>query len=317
MFALTGYIQIDRYRFTRINAVKIESSTRMLSSTAEVVLPLSALLENRQRYTIDKIIKRGHAVAIHLGYNDKPSQVFTGFVTAIETQEHTAKIYCQDYTYLLRHALPNKSFKSATLREIISYCAGALPLSGTIPHVLIDDFIVRDINGLQAIQKLMDEFGFVAFVDSNNHLYCGLPYVYKGLIHKYDLGLNVVKSDLKFMEADDIKVRVKATSILKNNKRIEVETGDESGELRSLFFYGISSQQELKKLAMNEILRYKYTGYRGTITGFGWPKTMPGDLVIITDSRYPAREGTYYTESVTIEYGQGGFRRTIEPGLKL
>ena len=318
MYVLTAEITIAKYKFTQIVNVEIESTTRLLSDTATIELPLSAVLENTQRLSLEKEIKRGDEVLLKLGYDNSLNTEFEGYVTDIKADK-TLKITCEDKMYSLRKSIANKGFKNTTLKEILSYLSDAFKfdLNSKGPGINLDAFIIKNLTGLQVLEKLKKDYGLTIFFDKNKELYAGLAYVYKGSSVKYDLALNVVKSDLTFKKAEDIQFKIKAISILKNNERLEIEIGDTEGDLRTLYFKGISSETELEQLANEEIQKYKYDGYEGKLTAFGLPFTQVGSDAKIVDENYPGREGVYYVESVKTSFGQSGYRRNVELGIKL
>lgn len=318
MWVLNCEIEIGKYTFNGALDVKIERSPYLISDTAIITLPLEAIFSNKYRGTIHKEIKMGDKVVIRLGYDDSLREEFTGYIKDVSATDKTVVI-CEDQLFLIRKPLENKLFKNAKLVNIAAYIAGAggLKLSKLIPDIEIESFLIKDITAAQALLKLKDGYGLQAYIDYEGALFIGLPYLYNTGNIVLDLRKNVIKSDLIFKESDEIKYKIKAVSILKNNKRIEVEAGDEDGDLRTLYFYGIGSEPELKKIAANELAKYKYSGYRGNLTTFGDPFSRFGMSAIVRDDNYPDRDGAYYIESVKINYGAGGFRRIIELGIKL
>ncbi len=319
MYVLSADILIGKYRFKQVVNVRIERSSRLIGDRATVELPLSFTLENKQQLTTEKAIHRGDKVLIQLGYDDNLQTEFAGYVSDVKARNEKTIIECEDNAFLLRKNIPNKAYRKTTLKEILNYVANhcGVELSGQIADVNFDRFILRNVSGLQVIKKLKDTYGLSAFFDYDGRLYVGLAYTYNTGTVKYDLQKNVVKSNLEFKRAEDIKLKVHAISVLKDNKRLEVEIGDADGDLRTLYFYNITSEAELRRLAQQEMDKLKYTGYRGTITGFGLPLARFGMSATIEDSNYPERAGVYYIESVKIDFGQNGFRRTVELGPRI
>ena len=70
------------------------------------------------------------------------------------------------------------------------------------------------------------------------------------------------------MDEKDKSLKVKAISILKDNKKLEVEVGDTEGELRTLHFYKVTSEAKLKELAKAKMSTLKYTGFKGILHDF-------------------------------------------------
>ncbi len=319
MYVLNADIRIGKYRFKQVTNVEIERTSRLLVDTARIEMPLSFTLENKQRLTTEKAIKRGDKVLVQLGYDGDLQSEFSGYVTNVKAARDKTIIECEDNGFLMRKSIDNKAFGKTTLKEILRYVAGqcGVLLSGEIADVNFEKFVLRNVTGLKVLNKLKDDYGLTAFFDYDGKLYVGLAYTYKTGEITYDLQKNVIRSDLEFKDADDTKIKIHAISILRDNTRLEIELGDNDGELRTLYFYNITSQSELKKLAEQEMDRLKYTGYRGSLTAFGLPVVKFGMTATIKDSNYPQREGKYYVESVKVRFGQNGFRRVVELGPKL
>ena len=123
-------------------------------------------------------------------------------------------------------------------------------------------------------------------------------------------------NDLKFHAKDDMKIKVKAINIKKDNSRTEVEVGDEDGAVRTFNFYNVASQAELEKLAGQKLDEMKFDGYEGKINTLLIPGAIPGMTAQLTDTLFPERGGNYYIESVKTSYGTGGARREVELGIK-
>lgn len=311
---------IGKFRFLYPISLNIKTSTTDVTDTAVIELPLMAVLKSTELLSLEKEIKRGDAVTVQLGYNNELNTEFSGFVSNI-IAEKTLKVECDNNAFILKNELPNKNFRNTTLKDILSYISTSfnIKLNSEIPEVTFASFLLKDVTGLQAIEKLKSEYGLTAFFDKKGALYVGLAYTYLQPRKIFDLSLNVIpnNSSLKFKKEDEIKFKIKAISILKNNQRLEVETGDNEGEVRTLYFHNITSESELKRLANEEIQKYKYTGYDGSIVTFGLPYVEKGCSIELRDANYPQRQGTYYAESVNVSFGKQGFRRTIELGIKL
>ena len=296
----------------------IERTGRLISDTAIIKLPLSAVFENKKRESVENKIKRGDEVTIELAYNDEYNIEFTGYVKDVSAKDKTL-IECEDNAFLLRKSIPNKAFKDKTLKDVIEYIAGEckVKLNADIPDITFDSFLLKNVDGTKALQKLKDNYGLTVFFDYEGKLYAGLSYKYDTGKVSYSLQGDIKKSNLTFKKAEDIKYKVKAISLLKDNKKLEVEAGDTDGEQRTLYFRGITDENKLKERAEEEIKKYKYTGYQGTLITFGTPPAHFGMSAKITDNNYPTRGGDYYVESVKTVLGQSGFQRTVELGIKL
>ncbi|MBN1250690.1 MAG: hypothetical protein JXA16_01045 [Bacteroidales bacterium] len=312
-------ISIGKFIFTEVIEVEIERTSRLISDLATIKLPISAVFENKKKETIENKIKRGDEVRVELAYNDEYHEEFTGYVKSVLIKDKTI-IECEDNAFLLRKSIKNKAFpKGVKLEEIIKYIADEckVEVNGDIPDITFNSFLLKNIDGLKALQKLKDNYGLTAFFDYDGKLYVGLSYKYNTGNIEYNLQEDVEKSNLTFKEENDVKYKIKAISLLKDNRKLEIETGDADGEQKSLYFRNIISESELERRAEEEIKKYKFTGYQGTLRTFGTPTARFAMTAKIIDCHYPIREGDYYVESVKTDFGQSGFRRTIELGIKL
>jgi hypothetical protein len=319
MKAVCCNITISNYTFSGVINCTIENSTRSIANKATIELPISAVFENSSRMNISSKIARGDKVTIELGYDDDYSNEFEGYVESIKITDKTV-INCENKAFLLRCNIADKIFKSTTIQEVLNYALNGLGISlnSQVPDISLDGFVIKNSTSIKVIQKIKDQYGLVAFIDGDGALYVGLAFV----VNSGNVELDLTKcpdkeNNLTFVTDDDVKIKVKAISIQKNNERIEVESGDESGDLRTLFFYNISDKAKITELANEEIKKYKFTGYRGSVTSFGWPISNVAMIVSLKDKNYPDREGNYYCEGVKVQFGTNGYRREIELGVML
>jgi hypothetical protein len=325
MFILGCYITIGNYQFTRCNSIEIEKSINLVSNSAKITFPASAVLKsNNEVTTIEtaKAIKPGMPVAIKLAYQNVYENVeFSGYVKTLNFKI-PLEIECEDAVYLLRQKNINKSWQSITLKDLLKeIIAGTdIKLSSNIPEITISPYSIKNASGAFALQKIKDDYGLSINIDSGV-LYCNLAYTDKTGIIKYIINgeqANVINADeLKYRRKDDIKLKIKAININGDNTRNEVEFGDDDGELKTLFFYNIKTKEQLEKIARQEINKLKFDGYEGKISTFLIPPAKPGMTAELKDNRFPEREGNYYIEAVKTYFGNNGARREVEIGIKI
>lgn len=325
MFVLDCNIQIGNYTFRQVNNVQVTRDVDLISDTSQIKLPASAMFGNKeqgfQRQALETAIKVSDPVSITLGYKDVLMKtIFKGFVTAIHPNQPTVKIDCEDSVYLIRKKRINKNFKNTTLKEVLEYIVSGtgVSISANIPTVNFDKFLLKNVNGAKALQKIKDEYGLSIYMDDNNALYAGLKYAVRPDKRAvYNLQRNVVKHELKFTRAENVRLRIKVVGVKKDNTKISVMVGDGDGEQRTVFRYNITDPKRLKEIGQSELIKQKYTGYRGTVTGFFVPfvdRAMECELI---NPNFPERAGTYYVPKVDITYGTGGVRIKTELGVKL
>ena len=291
----------------------------LLSDTATIELPASAMFGNKEkgfeRRALETTIKVGDPVSITLGYKDiLLKTVFKGFVISIYPNQPTVKISCEDAVYLIRKKNLNKNFIGTSLQEVLQYITAGtgVKISEAIPAVNFEKFLLKNVNGAKALQKIKDTYGLTIYINDDNELYAGLKYAVSPEKEvSYDLQKNVVKHNLKFTTSENVRLRIKVVGVKKDNTKISVFVGDQDGEQRTIFRYNITDPKQLKEIGENELLQMKYTGYRGSLTGFFIPFADRGMKC------KSERQGMYYVPKVVMSYGTSGIRIQTELGTKL
>jgi hypothetical protein len=138
------------------------------------------------------------------------------------------------------------------------------------------------------------------------------------------------------LRKEDLRLGIKAYSVGKyeltstnsagkkqtKHQRLEVTVGDKDGDIRTQFFWSENKGKDLdlenlKKQALQRLKRLKYDGWRGSFSSFGLPYLQHGMAVQLKDNVIPERTGVYLVKSVNIRFGMNGYRRTIEPHIRI
>ena len=185
-------------------------------------------------------------------------------------------------------------------------------------------------------------------VNSWNNLYCsGVVYYSKDYFNsgtgqiistQYDFQQNIIDgNNLIYLRKDDVRLGIRAYSVGKyelttqnssgkvstKSKRLEANVGDQDGDIRTMFFFPKTDtspdldQANLTDLAEQMLKKLKYEGWRGNFTSFGLPYVQHGQAVTLNDAVIPERGGTYLVKGTKVKFGQGGFRREIEPHIRI
>lgn len=324
-----SHIEINRkdgkkLKFDAFHAIEGEKDIFKINSSCKLKIPVSARLKyagtkNTESVQTAKQFSRGDKIKVRLGYNDDLHLEFEGFIYRVNLAT-PIEIECEGYEFLLRSKCETKTWAKTTLKEVLQYIISGteIKLSEKVPSVDFTKYVIpANITKLEALQMVKEKYGVTVFF-MGNILYAGLAYVIdKGTV-KYKLGHNTIKDDeLKYREADDVQLKVKAVWVKPNNTKVEAEVGDPQGSQRTLFFYDVSSVEQLKKLAAEEIQKYKYSGYEGKITTFLQPYAEPGMKAMLMDPKFAERDGTYYITKTTLKADRSGGRRTVEISVKL
>lgn len=321
MYVLTAYIKIGNVAFRRVHDVQIESSAERVEDTATVRIPTTARLEREGEYITEVETARqfrvGDAVEIHLGYG-APRLEFRGYVSKIQPTTPLV-IECMDATWVLRRKNLHRVFGKTTLRDLLAYIVADTPIKivGTVPTVNFKKFVFRNVTAATALQKIKDEYGLKVYLKNGAELYVHLRDKADVQTVKYEFGTNVIEHDLEWVDESDTRIRIKAVHVKKDNTQVTHEYGDKDGELRTFYFYNVESETELRRLAEQASLKYKFTGYKGGITTFLLPNVQVGNVARLNDPQFAERAGDYMIDKVTTTFGQNGARRKVELGIKV
>lgn len=323
---LTAQIKVGKYKVNYANSVEIMSSSKELGDHCTITLP-------NMRGQLERTFKTGDPVEVQLGYDGNNRVEFVGYVTEVSPKTPFS-LKCEDMVYKLKRTSVNagkgQAWKSITLKELLQVILKGFTvhLADTIPDVILSPFrIEKGATVAQALQQLKESYLLTSYFRGET-LFVGLAYTefapqntevdrQAGKYVRYNFRRNVASDTLVFKRKEDVKLKAKVISILKDNKRIEVQVGDEEGEERSLHFRNITDESKLKALGEAELEKYKYNGYRGALTGFGLPYIVHSSTVELADDTYPERAGNYVSDSVKTTWGTAGFRREVTLGRKV
>jgi hypothetical protein len=301
-------ILIGNYEFVHCSSFECNSSWKTLADTAKILLP-------NVKSILSKELKRGMPVEIWAGYDGNLTQEFKGYVSKI-TASSPVEIECEDEMWKLKQEEVSKSWRSVDLSAMLRDILPGAKINS--PNVNLSPFRVDKLTKAKVLEKIKDEFGLIAYFRGKT-LHVGFPYFETGLGSVgYHFQKNIPSGgvdNLSFSFKDDVKVKVKAISVMPDNKKITVDVGDKDGEVHTLHFYN-KSKSEIEKLAQKNIEKFKYDGYKGSFISFGEPFASHSMIAVVWDDKYPERAGRYFIDSVNVSYGPNGYRREIELGKK-
>ena len=152
--------------------------------------------------------------------------------------------------------------------------------------------------------------------DGQPVLYCGVLFERETSPSQvFATGLNIIDDQsLEQQQADTMRLRVKAVSLMPDNKKVKVEVGDADGELRVLHTYN-KTESELKAWAEQEVKRLKRDGLTGSFKTFGY--RLVDKLDVIGMKIDGEKKGCYQVKKNVIKYDTGGFRQEITLGYRV
>jgi hypothetical protein len=323
MFRLCSEITISAadgrvWQFNSLKHCTIVEDTATLTDTCVIELPKKTAWQGVPVGAgTNPPIKRGDKIVVKLGYDDELKQRFVGYIRNVNNKTQV-KIECEDGMFALKlAAIKKQGFKSITLGALIEHL-----LSGTgVKYKLIDKDVklgyyrITKTTVAEELNELKKEFGLMSYFRNYN----GEPFLYVGFTYPFDsvntqkfiYGKRIIDDQFEYKRKEDIKVKVKAKSVGKNNKKNEVEVGDKEGELIEVNIFGLD-KTELKKFADKTLANAKYDGLRGSFTTFGEPVMNKTDKCYL--ETMDGNKGTYLSKKITINFGKGGYRQDIEIG---
>ncbi len=321
MKQLTIQITIGQYTFYSVDRINIESSWNFLADTATIFLSRRLLaqgsLSNTEAPDLSTVIKVGDKVQIDLGYDFVFETEFIGYVKSI-SPNIPVKIECEDAMWLLKQNHFSNAWRAVSLEDLLGYIVPSDVVFETTGNANLGKFRIDQVSAFDILKKVREVYGLVSYFRSGR-LIVGFPYQEEAKEINLHLQENIddSKTKLSFRRSDQVKLKFKAISIQNDGTKIEVELGDPKGELRTIHVPIGLKENEIRTVAEERMQLYSFDGYEGTITTFGQPHVRHSDKVRITDDLYPDREGVYRIDTVKVQVGAQGYRRTLTLGNKV
>ena len=316
MFRLCAKVEIkgDRsWSLDFVTAVEITRDTEKLTAEAKITLPKKMKWDGAAEIPV----RRGDSVRISLGYDDNLQLAFVGWVRDVGFKTPVV-ITCEDDMFKLKQ-MPavKKAYRSVTLETLLKD-QGITHRLNIMGEQSLGAYRVTADTVASLLGKLSEQGvrSFFRYEDGETVLYCGVLFERDSTpAQVFKTGLNIISDQsLQQQKAENMRLHVKAVSLMPNNKKIKVEVGDSDGEHRTLHTYN-KTESELKAWAQQEIKRLKRDGLTGSFTTFGYKLVDPLDAIgLIIDG---TKMGVYQVKKVVIKYGDGGFRQEITLGLRV
>jgi hypothetical protein len=258
-------------------------------------------------------LKRGDKVLVKIGYDGQMVERFAGYVKTVGTKV-PVKIECEDGMFLLKlKAIEKETFKNCTLDTLIEFLLRGTGISYTLidTGVVLGTYRVTQSTVAKELNELKRVYGLMAYF-RNGQLYVGFSYPLNNVTTiKIRYAKNLIAENTEYRNAEDIRVKVTATSVGNDNEKKTVTIGDDDGELIEIKIAGLS-ESELKKFADNALANVKYNGLRGNVSTFGEPVIHKGDKVYV--ELEDGSKGTFIVKKVEVQSGTGGYKQLVELG---
>ncbi len=298
----------------RVQSVHIESSFKELVQFAEITMPryISALDGSR----VKELFRTGDKVKIALGYatmgdQDGLIEEFEGYITRVGAAI-PLQLRIEDEMWKAKRIKVNFVGKNVMLKDLLEKMAPEYEIDAL--EVKLGSVRFAKTNLGACLEKLASDWKLYSYFKGKK-LVCGKYYAeQEGANHSFHLEKNVAGSSLEYKNAEDVLVKIDATSINADGSKIEYSIGEEDGDMMSLAYYNIKSKAELEKRVKADYEKAKTGGFTGEFLAFGIPSVAFGDKAHIESALYPDRNGTYYIEGVAKSFSSGGYRQQVKLG---
>ena len=305
----------------RISEVEIESSWKMICSTAQVVLPRNIKDFNQNK--VKDWFKRGDKVEIYLCYGLDEDLIleFSGYIDKVSA-DYPITIKLEDEMWRLKQIPINFASKDVKLKEFIQKFVTDYPID-IDSDVSLGAVRFSKVTLGEVLKKLQDDFSLYSFI-RNGKLTIAKPYSdVSEKIPVFDLERNCVSNDLNYLSKEEKLVKIIGQSLQKfaeaikkgeKDKKLKFEFGDANATETINWTFNVTNLKDLE----NEVKRMyndkKKDGWDGSFTTFGTPSVQHGQKQKLTSSLYPDREGIYYSDSIKKKFSRDGYRQEIELG---
>jgi len=334
---------------------EISTSWDQMTGTAKLTIPKNLYIQDDKGNVISwqgrnivagtgsPLLLRGDKVKIELCYlwrdgdgNEliEMNTEFEGYIAGINPRI-PVEIKCEDNMYLLKQKrVIDKVWRGPTytIESMIEEM-----IDGTGFTIRTDAFAtslgeVRTMNATvaQVLEILKKDYKVQVYFRGNELRVGAIVYWPEDRReYVFEFQENIIDDSLEYTRKDDIRICVKAFSILEEElqttnfdgspkttkTRLEATVGDADGEVRTLYFWNVTTVEELERLATERLTRIYYEGFRGKFKTFGLPSLQIGDGAVLRDNVIPERSGTYLVKGIKKNFGTDGFKQ--EPVIDL
>ena len=314
MYKMCWKIGIGNYNLKMIESVTVKRSVESLADTATITLPATVF---NKALNVDEKIKRGDAVKIELGYDDKLETEFEGYVESISTDGGSLVLNCEDGIFLYRVEIPNKEMVNASVKDILNYVNKEIGHNFSLQcdyDFSYDKFVIKNANGYDVLKKIQEEAMPNIYLKKNVlHIHPQYSEIFGELKYDFSKNIDAEGTDLKYKKKENRKVRVTIEYTGSDGKTKKYEYGDMGGESITKKT-STSNYSSIKLLAQQEYESKSYDGYEGSFQGWLIPYCDAGYKVTINDPDYEYKNGTYYVLEVETTFSKDGGVRKITLG---
>jgi len=283
------------------------------------------------------------------------SHLFEGFISEV-TSKKPIQFKCEDNFWKLKQLpCPIHTFKATdTLEDILKFLLKGTPYTvNTLTKTTFGEFRVGNETVAEVLGRIRKTYHFESYF-RGDELRCGVM-VYReaeAKRHIFAFQKNIISESLEYKRKEDITLSIIASNKVEEETGKFTKTGEAKtkcvrlevlvtlrngsdeptyfikkkdedyppntgGERMTLPYPFAKSLDELKQLAVAELRKYYYSGFKGKFTTFGIPFVKMGDNAEIQDDILPERNGVYKVKSVEYSGGVNGLRQVVQLDYKI
>jgi hypothetical protein len=313
--------------FDYVREMEIKTSCKNLTDTATVTVPKKMSWKGKP---LTEYIGRGDAIEIWAGYAEYGlKRLFKGYLTDVENS-YPLVLKCENEMWRFKTVMvPAEKIESFDMKSYIEKYGGVK--AHVAEGLSFGSMDIKDEMSLtQALDMIMQTYPYVVGYFQDDEFHAALNSERWGAAMKvvvFDPARNMISDSLKYVLADDVRIGIKATSILRDNTKLEAYAPSEAysnktiktgWEQRHFFSPESRTQSELQKFADRMAAEYVSDSMSGSFTAFGEPLVRKGDVVELRDRDRRERNGKrFVADSVDYKFGSGGYRQTITLGARV
>ncbi len=315
-------IIIGNLKFKGCKSFEVDKHVDNLSVKGFVELPLRAVMSNKDSkkvLIIDDKIKQGDSISIEAGYKEHDiHKIFKGYITNIDVS-NSVKIKIEDSLYLLRKKPIIIEKENIQLKDVCTEILKdtGLKLSDKTPKLKIDVFKYKG-NCAGALAKLKENLKLTCYFDDDK-LYAGGEQMNMKESINATFGVNILKNNTSYQYADANPVQVVVIGKKENGEEVKIVEGIEGGSKMTFYKYNVTDEESLKTIAKEQLQKYTYNGFKGSLGMWFIPFCELGSSVTYKNKNYKQEtEGKYFVKGIKYRFSTSeGLKQNIQLGTKL
>ena len=334
-------------RFDYVYDLVVTTSCKNLTDTAVVKVPRKMQWKGKP---LTDYINRDDVITIEIGYSPPPAPpkgggdssgletVFKGYISGIENG-FPIVISCENEMRLFKTInVPAEKIEKFDLKAYIEKYGGVkVNASEDVSFGGMD--IREEMTLARALDEVMKVYPYVKGYFQDGAFCAVLDPERWGEGRKaivFDTTCNMISDNLTYTLAEDVRIGVKAESILRDNSRLNAyapaeafdkskgKDGKDTFTIKSDYaqrqFYNphCTTQAELQAYADKMAAELVVDSMSGSFTAFGVPYVRKGDIVELRDVERLERNGKcFLVDGVVYNFGSGGYRQVVTLGARI